>query len=134
MMHFSCYNIKKNIIQYLIKCDHFLTIIYISHHNTIKVLKTKTKKKKRNQVKKSTNFPKIPIIPKNNIIPTANVSKITIDRVSTCGRFRFISAKMFVEREEQSDSGDYVRLRGKFLWKPATGIRLREVRGRRAAR
>lgn len=127
-MDFSCHNIKENITQYLIKCK-FFTIIYISHHKTIK-----NKKKKRNQIKKSTNFPKIPIIPKNNIIPTANVSKITIDRVPTCGRFRFISAKMFVEREEQSDSGDYVRLRGKFLWKPVTGIRLREVRGRRAAR
>lgn len=45
MMHFNCHNIKKYIIQYLIKCDHFLTIIYISHHNIIKVLKTKTKKK-----------------------------------------------------------------------------------------
>lgn len=56
MMHFSCYNIKKNIIQYLIKCDHFLTIIYISHHNTIKVLKTKTKKKKEIKSKSQQIF------------------------------------------------------------------------------
>lgn len=41
-MDFSCYNIKENITQYLIKCK-FLTIIYISHHKTIKKKKRKKK-------------------------------------------------------------------------------------------